>query len=75
MFVVISILVPNQFVACGDTFILISDTMLYDNVHIKQKTININFFDVLKNQIIRIIIIIEQMKKILQSAVKVAFYA
>ena len=36
MFVVISILVPNQFVVCGDTFILISDTMQYDNVHIKQ---------------------------------------
>ena len=32
----ISILVPNQFVVCGDTFILISDTMQYDNVHIKQ---------------------------------------
>ena len=36
MFVAISILVPNQFVVCGDTFILISDTMQHDNVHIKQ---------------------------------------
>ena len=38
MFLVIGILVPNQFVVCGDTFILISDTMQYDidNVHMKQ---------------------------------------
>ena len=46
MFVFLSILVPNQFVLCGDTFILISDTMQYDNVHIKQNS----YLDVLKSQ-------------------------
>ena len=42
MFVAISILVPNQFVVCGDTFILIPDTIQFDNVYVKQNNNNKN---------------------------------
>ena len=46
MFGVIEILVSNQFIVCCDAYILITDTMQYHNVHIKQNS----YLDVLKSQ-------------------------
>ena len=49
MFGVIDILVSNKVVVCCDTFILIADTMQYNNAHMK-KSKKIGYLDVLKNK-------------------------
>ena len=79
MFGMINILVTNEFVICCDTFILISDTMKYDNVHVhtKQSSKKVEYSDILKNQRIQRVHLAHwtNEKDTTKCIVSVAFYA